>query len=407
MKSSTLVHLLHLTWSSPVFGNAYPKHVSIHTASSLKQVETLYSHLMNSLEPILAQGMPMASSEEVDEIILQIAPKCTAFCPAIAAGEIDDVERLSAAAVSLALICWADQSMDRGDDAMLAAVKMLNKGVQDRPIMGLRALTAEVHARLNGLRWIEHSVESLSRPEDTAILLQCVYEDTLQNEARMRDLSRQFALQVLRRNGADFWQMHAEEVARLSIVDVALIYVTATIYAVYRYHHPDLPRLYEVFNEPAIMDVMRGPCNAMIRVFDDFGDRQIDDGYHPAWGEFNLNIFNQPHPQLVEAFLKAAGIQDERVFKSVQTAFRTGSRISWAYIIQVFADLVRDRLSNLPAPLWERFEVFLTLARRMIETGYVNMLGDIELAESQAPATHITEGVTTRPSGRLAQERNT
>lgn len=390
MKTSTLMHLLYLTWGSPVFGNSYPSATSAHLAAAVRQVESIYARVTTLLDSILSEGLPHASALERAEIIGQIAPKVTAFCPAISFNEITDLNRLSAAAVSLALICWADQSIDRGDGAMLAAVKRLGLQECAGPRPARRPLAVEAQARLNGLRWITHSIEQLSLPEDIAILMRCVFCDTLRNEARVRDLSRLYAGCLQAEDRDDFWAEYAQESAALSIVDVAFVYVTSAIYAIYRQHWPNLPQLRDIFDDRRVMVVMEGPCNAMIRVFDDFGDRLIDDAHYPEWGEFTLNIFNQPDERLVDAFLRRAGLQDERVTRSVKAAFQAHNEIGWAYIIQVFADLVRDRLSGLPADAWEKYGVFLTLARRMIETGYVNMLGDIELSESK-PAPQASE----------------
>jgi len=392
MQSSTLLRLLQLTWRSPVFGDAYPATILTKTGAITQQIEEVHQRFLTRLEPILKQGMPYASAAEVQEIMRQIGPKSTAFCSAIAAAEIHDVERLCAAAVSIALVYWADQSMDRGDEAMMAAVHSLNSQASNgnsdysmnsysyngpSKFMDPAASVDEVYAaRRRAVRQIEQEVIRLSRPEDMPVLLDCVFHETLQHEARMRELSQLY----LRQAGSNFWDTYAEEIARLSIINGAFIYVTSAIYAIYRLHQPHLPPLVEIFNQPAMMVALRGAGNAAIRVFDDLGDRHIDQGHYPEWGEFCLNIFNQPHPRLLRAFLLRAGMDDAHLHESVLAAFQAGGRVSQTYIIEAFKELVRDQVMKLPPPIWQRYRTFLTLSKRVIEAGYVNTLGDKALA---------------------------
>jgi len=386
MQSSTLLRLLQLTWRSPVFGDAYPATVLTRTSAITQQIEEVHVRFLARLEPILKQGMPTESAADVQEIMRQIAPKSTAFCSAIAAGEIRDVERLCAAAVSIALVYWADQSMDRGDEAMMAAVRSLSgpplnghsvNGNGNHAANGsLKSMDLVARARWRAVRHIEQEVIQLSRPEDTPVLLDCVFQETLQHEARMRELSQLY----LHQGDAAFWDAYADEIANLSIINGAFIYVTSAIYAIYRRHQPRLPGLVEIFSQPALMAVLRGPGNAAIRVFDDLGDRHIDQGLHPEWGEFYLNLFNQPHPRLLRAFLIQAGMDDEQQRQSVLAAFQAGGRVSQTYITEMFKELVRDQLMKLPPPVWQRYRTFLTLSKRVIEAGYVNTLGDKALA---------------------------
>lgn len=377
MQSSTLLRLLQLTWRSPVFGDAYPTSVITRTSIVTSQIEEIHTRFLSRLEPVLRGGMPDASAAEVQEIIRQIAPKSTAFCSAIAAGEVHDVERLCAAAVSIALVYWADQSMDRGDEAMIAAVQALSNRTHVNGNGHLPLQDPLAQARWEAVRQIEQEVLCLSRPEDTPVLLDCVFRETLQHEARMRELSQLYLQQG---ENSSFWDDHAEEVAHLSIINGAFIYVTSAIYSIYRWQRPQLPALEEIFSQQAIMTAFRGTGNAAIRVFDDLGDRLIDQGLLPEWGEFYLNIFNQPDPRLIRPFLLEAGVTDPELRESLLAAFKAGGRVSEAYISRVFQDLVRNQVVQLPAPIWKRYGTFLTLGKRVIEAGYVNTMGDNALA---------------------------
>jgi len=143
------------------------------------------------------------------------------------------------------------------------------------------------------------------------------------------------------------------------------------MYILSRRYQPDLPNLSEVFNEQELVEVLHGPYNAAIRIFDDLSDRLADGSHYPGWGEFNLNIFNHPEANWIDSFLCRAGLTDEDVIRSVRKSFQAGTKDDQTYIVQIFRDLVRIRLRELPPPIRERYHVFLTLAKRVMEGSYI------------------------------------
>src|SRR6185436_17847465 len=143
--SVKLAHLLRLIWGSPIFGDSFPTNAS-RPALVLSQIEAIYPACADTLESILVQGMPLVSPAEVGRLVQQITPKIIAFCAAITAGEITDTERLRAAAVNIALVYWADQSMDAGDEGMERAVHRLNNGAGSNSPITPEALPALVEA---------------------------------------------------------------------------------------------------------------------------------------------------------------------------------------------------------------------------------------------------------------------
>jgi hypothetical protein len=376
MQYHKLIELLYQTWDSPVFTDSYPSLTAEQASRVLEQIEQTHTQFVTTLEPLLRQGMPEAKCSDVANIMQQIASKSTAFCAAIAAGEVDDIERLCDAALSIALVYWADQSMDRGDEAMLAAVYALPKN-GSTPGWQKPALPPLAAARFKTLQAIETAISRLSRPEDASVLLPAVFDDTLKQEARIWELSQYY----LRANKEQFWVNHAAEVAYLSINNGALIYVTAAIYAIFRYHRPTLPPLSEIFQNRQVMDLMEGPCNAAIRVYDDWGDRHIDSGAYPQWGGFYLNIFNQANPLFLNDFLRYAHVSDPWDVFFLINAFQTDEEENHQYILDFFANLLRQRMAGLPASVWQRYGPFLKLAKRVLEAGYVNTMGDMNLAE--------------------------
>lgn len=371
MQIERSMHLLRQVWGSPILGDSFLPDAA-RSKTVVSQIEVIHPAFVSSLESILLQGMPLLSPSEVGRLARQIAPKAIGFCLGVTAGEIVDTERLRAATVNIALIYWADQSMDAGDEGMERAVRRLNDELEAKRPVTTEVLPALVEARLTALRWIEREVENLCRPEDAPLLKRYGIQDTLQNEARMRELTRRYGLE----GSLPFWAAHAQEIARLSPITIVLTYIVAVIYALYRQPQPELPTLSEIFEQKTIVDLLHGPFNATLRLFDDLGDRLLDKKRFPGWGEFNLNIFNQPDPGLVRAFLRQAGLTEEAMTQSVFDAFQSDTEASRTYILEVFVDLVRDRFATLPTSLRKRYEVFLNVAKRTLEAGSVYLIAD-------------------------------
>ncbi len=374
-----MARLLRLTWNSPIFGNAYPLTSPERDGRVMRQIEVVYEQLVRELKPILVEWMqPDVPETDVGEIIRQLGPKSTAFCSAIAAGEIDDIERLIAVGLSIALIYWADHSIDRGDAKMEAAVRLFAQPwLTKLPVVS--ADLPQALSRLSGLVVLEQVIRQLSRPEDAPLLLEHVACEVLWREARVLELSRQYKAG----DAEAFWATYALEMGEHVVKNGALIYVTGAVYAIYRQHYPQLPSLAEVFSQTAMMDVITGPCNAAIRVFDDLGDRSIDDGHDPRWGSFCLNLFNQPDTDWLRAIFQLARLEDQNIVRAVLEAFQIGNKAGDAYIVSVFVDLVREQLAALPASVQTSYRVFLTLCMRVMEAGYVNTMGDIELSDER------------------------
>jgi len=373
MQAEKLTNLLNLIWSSPIFGDAFSADMSTQKLKVFRQIETLYPLVVETLEPVLVRGMPLASKDEITELTQRLAPKVVVVCAAIAAGEIAEAEQLRGAALTISLIHWADQGMDKSDEVILAAVQRLSEEVQGQGLRDPAALPPEVQARLEALRWIKQEVEALSGAEDAPILIKEFVQETLLNEAKKQELNRRYH----GLNPSDFWTVHTHQVVEISLATALMIYITAIIYTSYRQSQPGLPSLSEIFNQAAIMEMLRGPWNAAFRLFDDFSDRLKDKGQATGLSAFNLNIFNQPEPRWVHTFLAQAGLADEELTVAVSQAFQTGAEESQVYILRVFMDLVQTRLNALPTPIQQSYGVFLTLAKRVMEAGYVYAMQNV------------------------------
>lgn len=368
--SGKLYDILLQTWASPVFGDSYPPVENLSHESTATLISAVYQTSVATLEWVLARGMPELLPIQRSELVGQIAAKSVAFCGAIGGGDLDDLERLRAASVCIALVYWCDQCMDRGDSAMRAAVRLLTdhrptRGPIDDPL---------IQSRVTALGWFVHEVATLCRPEDALWVLRTLLEDTLRNEVQMLSLTDAY----LARNDAAFWDDHADEIAQRSIDGVGFIAVVSMIYAIYRQRDPSLPMLTEALHEPRIMRALYGAGSSAIRMFDDIGDRTIDTGDRPEWGRFTLNIVNQYNPRWMRAFLDYAGIDDPARREQIERSLASGD---YQAIIATFIAFNREAFGQIEPELAATYQVFLTLARRVIEAGFVHMKGDEWLAE--------------------------
>jgi hypothetical protein len=377
-----LSYLLQILWKSPVFGDSYPPNTNKNI--TLKQFEEMQTLLTQMIFPILQAGMPEASPEKVQEIIAQIGPKSLAFCAAISAGEIWNRQQLLHVTGEIAIIYWADQSMDRGDTWVLAAVQHLNQ----QPISDDILASPLFQARLKALNHIRTFAQQItSSVEDLTYIVKAIQNDILENEAHLQTLSQKFS-----QDPSDFWKHHTRELSQVMIDCSGLMCVGTAIYASHRSQHPALPSLQEIYDQPDLMRLVKETFNPAVRVFDDVGDCFVDTGENPSWGVFNLNIVNQNQPQFVDYFLQHSGIFPEHpLYEQAIEVFALPLAERRTTLAHFYLDLCRQRVEELPPELWQRYGIFLTLSKRILEAAFVNMLGDVFLAENTSFATLDSE----------------
>ena len=377
-QSHKLAYLIDILWKSPVFNDSFPKSNGQGNLA-MAQFKAIYPDFLKTVLPILQKGMPNAEKKELNSIIEEIAPKSIAFCASISAGEIESKKHLSHAAVAIFLSYWADQSMDRGDEMMFSAVQYLNHQSITTKITD----TETFRARLEALQHIQHLASQITLPEDLPYAQQAIERDVLGLQAKMRILSHKFKESQVE----FFWAAHAEEVAQTMTDCSGLMSAVSIIYAIYRKNNPELPSLNEIYSHPKLMQLIRGTFNTAVRIFDDAGDYYTDTGQDPNWGDFNLNIFNQAHPALLKAFLNYSHIsENDPLYTEFLSAFSlpiSGSRIT---VSTLYLKLVRERVNALSPTLTKKYSLFITLSKRTLEAGFVNILGDVFLSEN----THLS-----------------
>jgi hypothetical protein len=366
--SSRLNDLLAVLWTSPVFDVGVSP--ALMTAAP-EVIDRIYSQCVDQLDAALPLAWPELDAEARQGLINQLAPKSVAFCGALAAGEVDEVDRLSATAVAIALVYLADQTMDRGDEAMIQAIERV-AGVT-APSATLAPLSPKVARYLALLGVIVEQVAVMARPEDRFELLTCLMTDTLVREARVARLNAHY----LRSDPDQFWQAHAAEVAELVVMNGGFVAVAAMIYSVCRWGQPALPPLAEVLpGLPPIAAALRAG-SAACRIYDDVGDRIIDLGA-TRWGCFALNPCNQRDQRFLVALADAAGIQERSARQAWVAAFAAEAH---DVVLELTTQFVRQQYAAIPQPLAAHYRRFLTLTQRVVNAGRVNTVGDDQLVE--------------------------
>lgn len=373
MNSKIFTSLLDQTWQSPVFGDSFGQNVSLKTPEVAQQVKEVMNVFTKDLAEKLAIGMPGASSEELQKIVMQIAPKTVSFCPALAAGELQDIAKLSAFSVAIGLMYWGDQTMDRGDHAMPYAIELFANQKVNVP----KNFAQKAAAQAKALAGIEEKITSFAKPEDVPFVLACFREQVLLNEVRVQDLSKQYHTATSK---DAFLTKHGKELAKLITIDAGFPSVSSSLYALYRQQDSTLPPLAEVYASKTMIELLQ-VCNVVVRILDELGDWDMDAGNHPQWGVFTINPFNQPNKVFVDELLALGGLD-----QNLRTAFKhfhdsPEARLRHgANIVEALVGHIKKHINQLRQ---DEFSQYVVLCKRVIEIGYVNRVGDINLAKGQ------------------------
>jgi len=271
--------------------------------------------------------------------------------------------------------------MDRGNETVTTAIKLLS----GETISLSKKDTISVQRWIETLHHIEKNITSLALPEDAAVVLDCFNEQVLHNEVRLHELSIEYQ-KTVQQNQYAFLETHSKTVARLMVIDAGFPSVTSSLYSIYRHNNEHLPSLSEVHSDPIITSLLQ-VCNAVVRIADEFGDWEADAGYHPEWGIFSINPFNQYHPILIEELCSLATITDRHLIKELHEAFSMFHAVPdernqrGQFIVDSFFEQARTYINSLPTASQKRHGRYITLCKRVLEIGSVNILGDIALAD--------------------------
>ena len=366
-----------------MFGDAFGDPRSLRLDLAREQMAELQDPFTASLSTCLAEGMPEWDRSIIADIVgRQILPKRVAFGPALTVGEIDDLPRLSAFSTAVGLMYWGDQTMVRGDLAMAQAIQLL----ESEDALPCAAISPLAVARLHGLQHIETQISRFAKPEDVPIVLDCFYNQVLIRESRVQQLSRDFLKTDSR---PAFLAAHAEYFAHLMTVTAGLPSISSSLYAMYRHHTDILPSLPAVYKNPLMRNILQ-VCNVTVRIWDELGDWKMDSGAIPEKGVFTLNPCNQYHPSIVRYLCRLAGLQQPQKIAALQESFAAfhesdTSRLAHTErILGITLQHIRDYMAHVYSKVPQQFRHYFTLCKRVVEIGYVNRVGDIALADSEA-----------------------
>jgi hypothetical protein len=407
--------LIRACWESPVFGDSYA--TCLAYADSELQIENLERAFLSSFTPIIIKGMPEVPRKVHDAYARALSFQTIGLYSNIGV-ELRDIDRLTKAYVCFGLLFWGDSFLDRGDSAMETALPILLDEFRTLPPLAIFTRREEekakrsnrrqphfaglpsVQHRLGALRMIARQIRSFSRPDDAFVLLHSRVFDILNHSLGVRRLSRRYQQNI----SDHFWERHVYAYVKHSILSMSIFGFIGLIYAMYRQDRPDLPSLAEIQEEQPLMRFIDGLANAAARIFDDAGDQEMDAGKTPPQVRFGdglgdvptrfmgdsglqgdspsvrswvqINLFNMHNPTLIRAFFNFIGVMDEDVIRQALEAFQKETREGDSEALQLFVDLLRRQLKTMPDEILQRYDVFITLAKRCIETTYNNALGD-------------------------------
>jgi hypothetical protein len=416
MMNPSTQDLVLACWRSPIFGDSYDSSVSqVEIESLTLEREQAF---IAAFTPIVARGMPESPPETRDLYVRSMSRPIVGLFLSLAV-ELRDVDLSTRACIHYALSFWGNNFLDRGDLAMEKAIQLFlteqNAYSELETFIGAANTgpeqvnrrhfpdtnSAAVQARLGALREIQTQIMFLCRPEDESVLL---HERSLSFLKHSLGMYR-FTQAYLQERRSDFWERYAFHYAKHMILSNSLFSYIGLFYAMFRRERPDLPSLAEIMEVQPLMRLVEGLANSAARIFDDVGDRRIDDGEPLAWisvpesrrnkeprtvddrdGEErrpgraklkSVSLFSVPDPTLIRAFFHFIGITDEALIDQAVKGFQLRNRRGDEIIIKLWVDLSRKQISALPSEILQRYSLYVTLIKRSIECGFINCVGDM------------------------------
>jgi hypothetical protein len=383
--SEVLQKLIAAAYKGPVFGAgvSFGADAAARLLLIQKQIAAIAAISSGQLYACIERGMPEYNSHDVKRILGEIAPKAISFCPALAAGELAtdaDTKALAATASAIGTMYFADQTMDRGDEAMVLAIEQLCGHQPKVPA----TLARVVAARLAAIQDIQRHIRSFALPEDAPYVLNCYDQQVLYNEIGLHKMSVRYKA-LPKKDQHAFLAEHAPMAAWYMVSDAGLPSVASSLYAIYRHHDRQLPTLAEVHTDKKMKQFLQ-MCNVVARIGDEVGDWPVDAGQHKEWGVFSINPFNQYHPHFVATLCDLAGLTNPERIAWLQKAFKDfhssdAARQTYTQQIpEVFFTHARESFLALSPAFVHKYKRYITLCMRVLEIAQVNMAGDRALA---------------------------
>jgi len=393
----SVARLLQETWTSPVFGDTFPEQqMDQRHLWAERHIGAIATPVTSELSAALLDAMPEWDSATVARIVQgEVRDKTISFGAALTGGEIGDLQPLIDLSVAVGLMYAADQTIDRGDRLMVEAVESFGappvSSDQSTSLDQWDAATGErIHARSTMLHRISEKTESLALPEDAPFVKACFIDQVLKNEAVMYRWSRAYESGNATEQQI-FLTEHARALANTTTINAGFPSISSSLYAIYRRYNPSLSPLSEVYKSKDMTDLLQ-VCNVIVRIWDELGDWEMDSGSTPHKGIFVLNPLNQYHNSTVERYCELANITDAGHINALHKAF-AGFHHSEAergehttLILEMLRSHIRNYMTKFKTEkrqVWNKFEQYIVLCKRVMEIGYVNRIGDIALANTE------------------------
>ncbi|HEX6461824.1 MAG TPA: hypothetical protein VFZ58_00940 [Candidatus Saccharimonadales bacterium] len=375
------------TWANPVFDDTFPEEKTIERLTWVRRhLGTLALPVALELRSVLSASTEWSQAAIAKVVEGEVRDKTIAFSAALSVGEIENLQSLRALSVAVGLMYTADQTIDRGDEPMVDAVERWGSHTTSHT-----PNAPKTQARSIMLSHIQNKIDILARPEDAPFVKDCFLQQVLENEALMYRWSREYESSSIP-DRQIFLAEHARKLAETTTVNAGFPSISSSLYAIYRQHDTTLPPLSEIYTSQAITNLLQ-VCNVTARIWDELGDWEMDSGRYPEKGIFVINPFNQYHPATVDRYCELAFITNARQVNAIQHTFanfhhsEAARQQHTSLILEVLRDHIRQymaQLKNNTPDVWNKFEHYITLCKRVMEISYVNRMGDIALAQTDS-----------------------
>jgi hypothetical protein len=326
------------------------------------------SHLFHEVYRLSAKALqPLAkfNPQLVEHILGKTIFKSVAFISALAYElliETDVMPPLDKAGAAMTLVQITDHLMDRGDAKMVKALELYFAEETSND--------SEVQARMDILAAIMQL--SYQTSLDEGELIADATLGILRDELQVYHMSKCYTGIKDQAVRHDFLNEMANEIAALSIHNVGLRPGTYMVYSCYRRFCPELPSVQQIMAQAAL-EPLSYFGEWAIRLWDDFGDQEIDASESIYTNSYIINPFVLRHESLSRAYLQE--IDSDADYDNFMDAMLGNE----ARIKKLVAQFVSEISQRLPERIEANYGTYLCILRRIIEAGYVNSRGDEEI----------------------------
>ena len=369
MASEQLPQLLRTVRQVEPYGAmGYGPMTANHQEHVFKQLEGVEADFKEEMGQHLERGFPGFGPEKRNAMLGGISLLSVAYSAGLSNGELKKSPLVTMADIT-AITGVANRLIDLGDPLMRDAT-LRWCGIHPNPES---AMSNEEASRLAFLQGINKSIRTTIHRKDRGTTLS-VMHNLMAANVGAHDLTMQWK-NAGEEHEAAFWDEHTNEVAHNLLVTGAIQSATIPLLGMYR-RHPNTPTVREVWSNQFVQKQCTA-ANAIIRVDDDYGDRQRD--ANPKTMSINLfNLASSPYGErLISAFCMQSGINDTPTIDRLITAFRAvsldnGAEEAMGVIRYEFEQNFRTTNESVP----KAFDRHTTLVIRALAAGRANAIGD-------------------------------